>query len=64
MQQSTIINLANVELSGTERDVLCRGLRFGIPPRIQKEKVQAEFELYYQQLLGCASITTEKEQEC
>ena len=64
IQHSTIINLAGVELRDVERDILCRGLRFGIPPKLNKEAVQAEFEVFYQQLLSSTPISKDKEQEC
>ena len=38
--------------------------KFGIPSKIIKEQVQAEFELYYQQLLLSTPCSIEKAQEC
>ena len=45
-----IINLAGIELADIEKEVLCRGLKYGIPPKVRREEVEAEFELCYQQL--------------
>ena len=45
-----IINLANYELSTVEKDVLSRGLDFGIPPIIRPEELKAEFEVFNKQL--------------
>ena len=63
LQHENIINLASIELTDVEKDILCRGLRFGIPPRIDKDHVFAEFELAWQQMPHDL-ITTEKEKEC
>ena len=53
LDHSVIINLANVELTDIQKDVLCRGLNFGVPPKTTNlaVEVQAEFELCWQQLL-------------
>ena len=45
VQHDTIVNLSSVELTETEKDVLCQGLKFGVPPRLRKELILAEFEL-------------------
>ena len=50
LDHSTIVNLAGVELSETEKDVLCRGLNFGVLPKLSREEIEAEFELCWQQL--------------
>ena len=50
-------------MTDVEKDILCRGLRFGIPPIIDKDHVFAEFELAWQQMPHDL-ITTEKEKEC
>ena len=42
---SNIINLANVELTTIEKEVLCHGVDFGVPPRISEREILAEFEL-------------------
>ena len=47
----TIINLSDIELTDVEKDVLCRGVHFGIPGRQKREEVLAEFEVFHQNLL-------------
>ena len=41
----TIFNLTNIELTTLQKEVLCRGVDFGIPPKISEPDVLAEFEL-------------------
>lgn len=62
IQHEHIVNLAGVELTDTQKDVLCRGLTFGIPPRIRKEAILAEFEMAWQQLPK--HMAEEKQSEC
>ena len=52
LDHSNIINLAGIELSEIQKDILCRGLNFGIPPRTGDiaSEVEAEFELFWCQL--------------
>ena len=64
LQHTNIINLAGITPTQARKDILCHGLRFGIPLKIIKEEVQAEFELYYQQLLSSSPRSIEKKQEC
>ena len=45
-----IINLSDVVLSTLEKEVLCRGVDFGVPSRISEAEVLAEFELLQHQL--------------
>ena len=47
LDHSVIINLAGIELSDVQKDVLCRGLNFSMPPRTDNisNEVKAEFEL-------------------
>ena len=46
----TIINLAGITLSQLQKDVLCGGQDFGIPPKFNQTDILAEFELLQQQL--------------
>ena len=47
LRHSTIINLSDLELTDIQKDVLFRGLNFGIPPaKLSREAVIAEFEMY------------------
>ena len=62
-QQLYIVNLADIELTEAEKDVLCRGLKFGIPPPIRREEILAEFELAWQQIPK-ELLTKERVQEC
>ena len=45
-----IINLSDLKLTTLQKDILSRGLNFCLPPRPNKEKVLAEFELFYDRL--------------
>ena len=45
----TIINLADVELTTLQKELLCRGVDFGIPPTIREPEILAEFELLQRQ---------------
>ena len=63
LRHSTIVNLADVELSDIEKDVLCRGLDFGIPPHLSRLDIEAEFELGWQQL-GDKPTSEERRKEC
>ena len=64
LRHSTIINLANFELSEIEKDVLCRGLDFGVPPHLSPEMIASEFELYWQQLDRTPAVSNERREEC
>ena len=55
----TIINLAKVELSVLEKEVLCRGVDFGVPPVISEPEILAEFELLQRQ--ACTFVPVSKE---
>ena len=46
----TIFNLVGIDLSTLEKDVLSRGLSFGIPQKTAREEILAEFEVLHQQL--------------
>ena len=46
---STIINLTDIELSTIQKEVLCRGVDFGVPPKVVGPEVLTEFELLYRQ---------------
>ena len=50
MCYDTIINLSDEELSNIQKDVLCRGVDFGVPRRPGKEEVRSAFEMLYQNL--------------
>ena len=63
LKHENIVNLAGIELTEAEKDVLCRGLKFGIPPSIRKENILAEFELVWQQLAR-VKLPKEREMEC
>ena len=63
LRHSTITNLSEVQLTEIQKNVLCRGLNFGIPGKISQEKVKAEFELGWQQL-NKMTTSTEQREEC
>ena len=60
---SNIINLSGIDLTTLQKDILSRGLNFCLPPRIEKEKVLAEFELFYDQLTGIKPPSLSKSSE-
>ena len=64
VDHAVITNLSSVELSDVEKNVLCRGLNFGVLPRLCKEEIKAEFELCWDQLKDVPSTSTERCQEC
>ena len=56
----TIINLANVELTTLQKEVLCRGVDFGVLPRKRDEaEVLAEFELLQRQTATLEPVSKE-----
>ena len=63
LQHENIVNLADIVLTDAEKDVLCRGLKFGIPPSIHKESIYAEFELAWQQIAK-TKLPKDNELEC
>ena len=62
LRHSTIVNLTNIELTDTQKNVLCRGLGYGLPPRISKEAIEAEFELCWQQLEDLTTTESRRRQ--
>ena len=63
LRHSHIVNLAGIDLTDIQKDVLCRGLDFGIPPRVDKLEVFAEFELCWRQLEDLPT-SEDKHAEC
>ena len=55
----SIINLAGVELSTIQKEVLCRGVDFGFPPRVSQPEILAEFELLQRQTVSFAPVSKE-----
>lgn len=64
LKTSVLVNLAKVDLSDLEKEVLCRGLGFGIPSKTSKEEVHAEFELCWQQLDNLEPVSADKKAQC
>ena len=66
LDHSTVINLSGIELTEAQKDILCRGLDFGVPPKMKNFDVlvEAEFELCWQQLEGCIPKSEQKAQDC
>ena len=60
-QHSNIFNLSHVELTEMEKEVLSHGLKFGVPPKVAREDVLAEFEVLQQQLNWHKPVSKEKE---
>ena len=57
----TIVNLAGVELTTLQKEVLCRGVDFGIPPRKSSEpEILAEFEILQRQATKFRPFSKEK----
>ena len=57
------MNLADVQLTNDQKNVLCRGLGYGVQPRPVKKEIEAKFELCWQQL---ENVTTndERRKQC
>ena len=66
LDHSVIINLAGIELSDVQKDVLCRGLNFSTPPRTDNisNEVKAEFELFWGQLSRQQPISYDRQKSC
>ena len=56
-----ITNLSSV---GGAKNVLCRGLNFGVLPKFCKEEIKAEFDLCWDQLKDLPSASIECREEC
>ena len=54
---STIINLTNIELTTLQKEVLCRGVDFGVPPKIREPEILTEFELLQRQVTDFSAIS-------
>ena len=64
-QFTNIFNLAGHHLSTVEKEVLSRGLDFGIPRKnVPREEVLAEFEDFHQQLRRLEPVSTEAAASC
>ena len=63
LRHDTVFNLTDIELTDIEKDVLCRGLNFGIPPHLVREEIEAEFELCWKQL-ETVPTTDDRRREC
>lgn len=59
-----VINLSQYELSTIEKDVLCKGIDFGVPPRVNEAAVRAEFELLYNKLIFAQPVATTLADTC
>ena len=64
LNHSTITNLSSIELTDIQKDVLCRGLDFGIPRKFSPEGVKAEFEECWQQLKDRPAFSEERRERC
>ena len=63
-QYSNIFNLAGLELSKLEKEVLSRGLKFGILQRVSRDEIQAEFEALNHQLQQHMPVSKEAVDSC
>ena len=61
---SNIFKIAGIDLSCLEREVLNRGLDFGIPQRTSREEIQTEFEVLYKQLKHYGPTSIEADDIC
>ena len=57
-------NLSSLELSEIQKNVLCRGLNFGVPLKLRKEEIKAEFELCWNQVKDLPAVSEERLEEC
>ena len=66
LDHSVIVNLAGIELSDYQKDVLCRGLNFGVPPKRRDftTEVYAEFELCWDQLERLVPVSEDERRCC
>ena len=64
LDHSIITNLSSLELSEIQKNVLCRGLNFGVPPKLCKEEIKAEFELCWNQVKDLPAVSEERLEEC
>ena len=64
LSHDTIINLSDKELTDIEKDVLSRGVDFGIPWRPRKEEVLAEFEMFYRKLVQFSPQSMDAAVQC
>ena len=51
-------------MSEVQKNVLARGLNFGIPPKLVEQEVKAEFELCWSQLRDLPAASAERRDEC
>ena len=63
-QYSNIFNLADLELTTLQKEVLSRGLKFGIPANTSREEILAEFEVLHQQLRYHQPVSEEAAESC
>ena len=64
LNHDIITNLSSVELTDLQKDILCRGINFGIPRRVSAEEVKAEFEMCWQQLEERPVVSEDRREEC
>ena len=64
VDHSTIMNLSSVDLSEIQKNVLSRGVNFGVPPKLRKEEIKSEFELCWNQLEDLPTVSKERRDEC
>ena len=62
---TTIINMTSLELTTLQKELLCRGTDFGIPPKSnKKEVIMTEFELFYRKLLRFRPVSESQQSIC
>ena len=62
---TTIINMTSLELTTLQKELLCRGTDFGIPPiSNKKEVIMTEFELFYRKLLRFRPVSESQQSIC
>ena len=59
-----IINLSDYTLSSAEKELLCRGMSFGLPPKTNREEVMADFEVFYDRLSSSLPKTNRSASVC
>ena len=63
--ETTIINMTSLELTTLQKELLCCGTDFGIPPKSnKKEVIMTEFELFYRKLLCFRPVSELQQSIC
>ena len=64
LNYNTIINLSGEDLTEAQMEVLCRGLKYGVPSKPSPVLIESEFELCWQQIDRLTPVSEDKKQDC